>query len=138
LVLHLRRGLPFIPTSQPGRAQLLYLVFLWGYVFISFAHTLVKFTPYVMVIQLAITLHGLLCTALVLYESERTPAFATEKAVAIHSFSPLQTVVAGLVLAMVISVSGWGAKHALFGRGFAGYFYTDHIRFGSHNTNSER
>jgi hypothetical protein len=138
LVLHLRRGLLFIPTGPLGRAQLLFLVFLWGYIFISFAHTLVKFTPYVMAIQLAITLHGLLCTAFVLYASQRTPVLIPEKVESAHPFGALRVVAAGLLLAVVVSLSGWGVKRALFGAGDTGYFYMDHIRFGSHNTNNER
>ena len=44
LCLHLRRGMPLVPSTWLGKAQLLYLVFPWVQVMIDFTHTLPRFS----------------------------------------------------------------------------------------------
>ena len=136
LIRHERRPLTFVPESWQGRGQLLYLVFLWTFAFLSFTIEISGVLPMWFVTQWFITLHVLLCTWLML----AAPAV-------MHVPKPTETgfpwpirrvLLAGFLIAGAISCGGWGLKRALFGDTFAGYFNANHIRFGPDNTNDKK
>ncbi len=124
----------FVPENWLGRSQLLYLVFLWAFAFLSFAIEISGTLPGWFVTQWFITLHALLCTWLML----ASPVFAHVPQHATTNFAkPIRRVVsAGLLALLIISFSGWGLKRFLFAGTFAGYFNSNHVRFGPHNTNN--
>jgi hypothetical protein len=138
MMRHLRRPLHIVPADPLGRGQLLFVTFLWTFVFISFAHVIVEFSPFIMGVQLAITLQGILCVALMFYGSERGVTVIAQDAGATPLIGIPRLVAVGLVAAALTSVSGLCVKRALFGDAFAGFFYKDHIRFGPNNTNDQR
>lgn len=133
IIRHKRRPSAFIPESWLGRSQLLYLVFLWAFAFLSFAIEISGTLPGWFVTQWFITLHILLCTWLML----AAPVFEHVPQHAATNFArPIRRVAsAGLLALVIIAFSGWGLKRFLFADTFAGYFNSNHVRFGPHNTN---
>jgi hypothetical protein len=138
MIRHLRRPLRIVPADPLAGGQLLFVAFLWACIFISFAHVIVEFSPFIMGVQLAITLQGILCMALMFYGSERGVMPVGQEAGSIPLIGVARLVTVGLVAAALISVSGLCVKRALFGDAFAGFFYKDHIRFGPNNTNDQK
>ena len=66
-----------------------------------------------------------------------TPVFEHVPQHAATNFArPIRRVAsAGLLALVIIAFSGWGLKRFLFADTFAGYFNSNHVRFGPHNTN---
>ena len=136
LTRHRHRPLMFIPESCQGRGQLLYLVFLWAFAFLSFAIEISGVQPGWFVTQWFITLHAVLCTWLILAAPAVTRV--PEPAATNYQWPIGRVVLMGLLTAVAISFSGWGLKKAMFGDTFAGYFNANHIRFGPENTNDKK
>ncbi len=127
------RPLPVLPETALGRGQLLYLAFLCAMTFLSFAIEISGVQPQWFITQWVITLQAVLCTGLILATSTARPRRMPTQAVRVW---PLGRIAVAAVLVGVLSAfSGWALKRNLFGDTFAGYFNTDHIRFGSANTN---
>jgi hypothetical protein len=131
-----RRPLPFLPPSWLGRAQLLYLAFLWAFALISFTIAISRLQPRWFVIQWAITLHILACTWLLMVgpTSSRKPEIADPP----DPWPIRRLAMASVLIAATTAVSGWGLKRAMFGDSFAGAVNVNHIRFGSQNTNDQK
>ena len=124
-----------LPTLWRGRGQLLYLVFLWTFTFISFARDVTGFAAgHELIIQWLITMHAILCTLFVLWVANPVSVLLPNQSRSAQM--PVRMIVAsGLIALAVASIAGWGVKRKLFGDTFAGHFYMDHIRFGPTNTN---
>jgi len=138
LGLHLRRPLPLIPTSWMGKGQLFYLVFLWTVVSINFMDVLPRFTPIRLVTEWFMTIGAAACTVLLvigcfLREGRTMPGPAGGR----YNLWIRNLVLTGLAGAVLISFSGWALKRALYGDRTAGGI-ADQIRFGPHNTNTQR
>lgn len=136
LISHARRPLPFIPESGLGRGQLLYLVFLWAFGWMSFTIEISGLQPSWFVTQSAITLHVLLCTWLLLAGS-MVPR-ATAPAETAPEWPIGRTLLANLLVILVTTFGGWSLKRGLFGDRFAGSFNANHVRFGPDNTNDKK
>jgi hypothetical protein len=138
LVWHLRHPLPLIPTGWMGKGQLFYLVFLWTVVTINFMDVLPRFTPIRLVTEWFMTVSAAACTVLVvigcsLREGRTQPGPAEGR----YNLWIRNLVLGGLAGTLLICVSGWAVKRALYGDKVAGGI-SDQIRFGPNNTNTKR
>jgi hypothetical protein len=138
MLRHLREPLAFVPPGWLGRAQLLYLVFLWTIAFMSLTHVTPELEALEWSIQAAIMLHAIACTVLMLGSTQLPRAEQPRDTGPVYSWTVRKTVAAGLAAAVAVIALGWGVKRVLFADAFAPSFYTDHIRFGPNNTNSQR
>lgn len=139
LVIHLRRPVPLVPASWLGKAQLLYLVFLWTQIIIDFAYVLPQFTPIRLVTEWFMTINAAFCTVLAIKGSLAPPRRASELPVSDSSYMPWirRTVALGLLGAVITVFGCWGWKLALYGDA-AVPGATNHIRFGPQNTNDKK
>ena len=139
LIRHRRRPWALAPESAFGKGQILYLVFLGIFVTTSFAH-LEGFegSPISLTIQWLITSHGILLAALLLAWSDPDKLLQPEANGPTYRGRMARAAIVGLLAGALICSACWGIKRALFGDNFAGYFYTNHIRFGPNNTNDKR
>jgi hypothetical protein len=114
---HASSPLSLIPGTTIGKAQLLYLVFLWWVVVMNFDRAIVAFTPSRLVTEGVVSLNAVICTALVAILpagiAVKTLPWSTEADV---SGDLLWLGGLGLVVAAVAAVCFWGATHGLFGR----------------------
>jgi hypothetical protein len=139
LYLHLRRGLPLVPSTWLGKVQLLYLVYLWAQIIINFANTLPRFGDQRLVTEWFMTLNAAFCTILMAMGTFAQPDRNLEGVVGDSSYMPWirKTVAFGLLGAVVIVFASWGEKLVLYGN--LPVPYADvHIRFGPNNTNGKR
>jgi hypothetical protein len=115
--------LAFIPASALGRAQLLYLVFLWWMVIGNFERAVVAFAPQRLITEGVIFLNAVVCTLLVLTR-DTTPTYLPEP-----NWRRLlrATVIAGTLASVLSIVVNWGVTRAIYGDRFAGYA-AKHIR----------
>ncbi len=125
-----------IPTSAPGRGQLLFLVFQWALVIISSAHVLPEMTPFLFLVQWVIALQAVACTALVLNPPGAPPP--AEVGPVYAGGASRRMITAAALLGVLAIFGGWSVKRALYGDTFAAGFYMDHIRFGPNHTNDKR
>jgi hypothetical protein len=132
LIVHQRRPLPLIPTSDAGKAQLFYLVFLWWMVVGNFDRAVVGFAPQRLITEGVIHLNAVCCSLLVLLcvpvpiDPPVTPALAMPGA--------LRRVIGIGLLATVLSIAvDWAIVRAVWGNQFAGHAAL-HIRFGPNAT----
>jgi hypothetical protein len=132
LIVHQRRPLPVIPTSEAGKAQLLYLVFLWWMVAGNFERAVVGFAPQRLVTEGVIHLNAVICCLLVLLW---TPSpLAAPIPAAPPSLGLLRRVLAVGLLGTVLSIAAdWVIVRAVWGNQFAGHAAL-HIRFGPNAT----
>jgi hypothetical protein len=139
LYLHLRRGMPLVPSTWLGKAQLLFLVYLWSQVMINFTHTLPRFNQQRLVTEWFIAINASFCTILMAAGTFAQFSRRSEGRIADSSYLPWirRTVAAGLLGAVVVTFASWGLKLALFGYSPVPYS-TVHIRFGPDNTNDRR
>jgi len=122
----------------------LYLVFTWIITFMSCTREIAQFEPLEFVTQAFITMHAVLCTALMLGSAPET--VHPEAAVELPTLVPAslrKVVVLGLLTAVLSSLAGCTLKRMLFGDKVGGVkarggFYMDHIRFGPNNTNNTK
>jgi hypothetical protein len=160
LVMRRRRPLQLIPENFLGRGQLLYLAFTWLFTWISFTSEIADMAPVHFLVQWGITLNAFICTGLLFVVSGRhdVPTSVSGESVSGESLQiskgsavgsvanaadrpvrPIkQLVVAGLLALVMTSAGGWIWKRWLFGDQYTGYFPTNHIRFGSDNTNDKK
>jgi hypothetical protein len=139
LYLHLRRGMPLVPSTWLGKAQLLFLVYLWAQVMINFTHTLPRFNELRLVTEWFITINAAFCTVLMAAGTFAQPDRNMADEVADASYLPWirKAIVVGLLGAVLVVFACWGTKLALYS-GSAVPFSTVHIRFGPNNTNDKR
>jgi hypothetical protein len=139
LVLHLKRRLPLVPSTWLGKAQLLFIIYLWMQVVINFTDVLPRFGPTRLVTEWFITMNACFCTILmavgIFAQPDRTVAGDVDDG----SYLPWirKTVLFGLLGAVVIVFAGWGEKLLLYPNSYvpqSGMY----IRFGPNNTNNTR
>jgi hypothetical protein len=137
LYLHLRQRMALVPSTWQGRAQLLYLVYLWLQVMINFTHTLPRFNDRRLVTEWVITINAAICTILMgagTFARRQGDFKAVWKD---GSYMPWirKTVVLGGAAAVVSVFAAWGIKQTLFSDR-AVPFSAVHVRFGPNNTNT--
>lgn len=139
LFVHLRRGLALVPSTWLGKAQLLYLVYLWSQVFINFTHVLPRFTEQRLLTEWFIAVNAAACTVLMAAGTFKVAAVGPEAAPGDGSYAPWmrKTVAMGLVGATLAVFASWGTKLALYGDTPVPYSKV-HVRFGPENTNDQR
>jgi hypothetical protein len=131
MVCHRRRPLPIVPTTWLGKAQLLYLAFLWWMVIGNFERALVSFSPQRLATEGVIYLNAVICTVMILAAAKTKPDSAARPS---DSCRHLRIVTAAGIAGMIITVLlGWGIVRAMYGDQFAGYAGL-HIRFGPNAT----
>ena len=131
-MVHRRRPLPVLSGNWLGRAQLLYLVFLWVMVAGNFERALVSFAPQRLVTEGVIWFNAALCSVGIFLSA---PALERERSGVGFSWPRLlpKTIFVGLI-AMVLSVlADWGVTRALYGDQPAPHA-SKHIRFGPNAT----
>ncbi|MAF12543.1 hypothetical protein CMK11_19015 [Candidatus Poribacteria bacterium] len=126
---HLRSPLPFLPESALGRAQLLFLLFMWWIVVFNFERALTGFTPARIITEGAITWNAVACTVFVCLGATSVALVETSGAAAATSAA----VTAAVLGVVCVTVAGWTVAKGLFGSEHisdAGL----HIRFGPNRT----
>ena len=139
LYWHLKRGMALVPSTWMGRAQLLYLVFLWMQVMINFTHVLPRFSERRLVTEWVIALNAAVCTILMCSGTFSQPDRTAGAVAQDRSYAPWirTTVLGGAIGAVAIILSSWGIKQALFGERPVPNSAV-HIRFGPNNDNTTR
>jgi hypothetical protein len=139
LYLHLRRGLAMVPSTWLGKAQLLYLVFLWAQIIINFANTLPRFADQRLVTEWFMTINAAFCTILMVGGTVTHPRREIAAEIADGSYLPWirKTVAFGSLGAILIVFSCWGQKLILYGNKLVPYSDIQ-IRFGPNNTDDKR
>jgi len=139
LYLHLRRGMPLVPSTWLGKAQLLYLVYLWSQVMINFTHTLPRFNQLRLVTEWFMTINAAFCTILMAAGTFAQPNRNLVGEAVDGSYLPWirKTVALGLLGALLVGFASWGTKLALYGDSPVP-FSVVHVRFGPNNTNDKR
>jgi hypothetical protein len=132
LIVHQRRPLPFIPASDAGKAQLVYLVFLWWMVVGNFGRAVVAFAPQRLITEGVIHLNAVLCSMLVLF---CVPApFVSSAPAGAALTATLRRVLAFGLLGTVLSIAAdWAVVRSVWGNTFAGHAAL-HVRFGPNAT----
>ena len=132
LVCHLRRPIGMVPSTCLGRAQLLYLTFLWWVVIGNLAKAIVAFTPQRIVTEGTIFINALLCTVMALLWPRR---IETDKSAESPAYGPLirKTLIIGMAVTILAVVVDWGLVRLMYGDNFAGNAGL-HIRFGPNAT----
>ena len=132
LIVHQRRPLALIPNSNFGKAQLLYLVFLWWIVAGNFERALVAFAPQRLVTEGVIHLNAVMCSLLILL---CVPVPMAAPATGPAQPNRLLPQIAAFGLAGLILCVGadWAIVRAVWGNQFAGQA-SMHIRFGPNAT----
>jgi hypothetical protein len=132
LFVHLRRPLPLMPRSNQGKAQLLFLAFLWWMVVGNFERALVSFSPQRLVTEGVIHLNAAVCSLLALVcwvKPQRAPDMT--------DFPPrgwlTKLVALGIIGTALSIVADWAIVRAVWGNQFAGNAKW-HIRFGPNAT----
>ena len=132
LIVHQRRTLPLIPTSESGKAQLLYLVFLWWIVAGNFERALVAFAPQRLVTEGVIHLNAVMCSLLILL-CVPVPMAAPATGPALPNRLLPQIAAFGLAGLILCVGADWAIVRAVWGNQFAGQA-SMHIRFGPNAT----
>jgi hypothetical protein len=128
LFVHQQRPLPLVSASNSGKAQLLYLVFLWWMVAGNFERAVVGFAPQRLITEGVIHLNAVCCSLLVLLcvPAPFTPPASPALAMPIG----LRRVIGIGLLATILSIAAdWAIVRAVWGNQFAGHAAL-HIRFG--------
>lgn len=131
LVRHRREPLALLPVSALGRAQLLYLVFLWWVVVGNFERVVVAFAPQRLVTEGVIYLNAVICTGLVLWQGRA--AVAPMRVPVNWSLILRRTFAFGSLAAVLSVTADWALIRAIYGDRFAGQAAL-HIRFGPNAT----
>jgi hypothetical protein len=121
-----------IPTNDSGKAQLLFLVFLWWVVAGNFERAVVGFAPQRLITEGVIHLNAACCSLLVLL---CVPApFTLPASPALAMPGALRRVICIGLLATVLSIgTDWAIVRTVWGNQFAGHAAL-HIRFGPNAT----
>jgi hypothetical protein len=128
LIRHTRRPLEVIPTSWLGKAQWLYLVFLWIIVIGNFGKALVGWSPQRLVTEGVIHLNAVICTVGILLAAGRRYS-APETPFTGYGSLIRKTCLIGIVGGSLFVTVSWGITRALYGDTSAPYSKM-HIRFG--------
>lgn len=128
LASHLRRPLPIVPATWPGKGQMLFLALLWVMVLGNFMKALVAFAPQRLVTEGVIYVNALLCTLMVLLWARESRAPEIRP---LPDYAPLlrRALASGLAVLVLSTGLYWGIVRALYGSTFAGYAGS-HVRFG--------
>ena len=139
LYLHLKRGMPLVPSPWLGKAQLFYLVYLWTQVMINFTHTLPRFSETRLVTEWFMTINAAFCTVLMAVGTFAQSGRNMGSEAMDGSYQPWirKTVSFGLPCALAVVLFSWGGKLALFGDSPVPNSAV-HVRFGPGNTNDKR
>lgn len=139
LVLHLKRRLPLVPSTWLGKAQLLYVIYLWMQVVINFADVLPRFGPQRLVTEWFITMNACFCTILMAAGTFAQPDRNMPSEVVDRPYLPWirKAVLFGLLGAVVAVFAGWGEKMLLYPNSHVPGASVD-IRFGPNNTNDRK
>jgi len=139
LYLHLRRGMALVPSTWQGKAQLLFLIYLWMQVMINFTHTLPRFNQIRLVTDWVIAINAAICTILMGAGTFARPRLALKPLGEDFSYTPWirKTLAMGAVAAVVSVFAAWGVKQTLYGDSPVPNSAV-HIRFGPNNTNERR
>ncbi len=132
LFVHQRRPLPLIPSGATGKAQLLYLVFLWWMVAGNFERAVVGFTPQRLVTEGVIHFNAVICSLLVLL---CVPIPFSMSASTIPAMPGIlrRVLVIGLLGTLLSIAADWAIIRGVWGNEFAGHAAL-HIRFGPNAT----
>jgi hypothetical protein len=135
MICHRRRHLPIVPTICLGRAQLLYLAFLWWMVIGNFERALVSFSPQRLATEGVIYLNAVFCTVMTLLSAKPRPELAaqTPRGRRLHLRIATTAGIAGMILSVLLD---WGIVRAVYGDKFAGHAGL-HIRFGPNATGTK-
>jgi len=132
LAIHQRRPLPLVPIAHAGKAQLLYLVFLWWMVVGNFERAIVAFAPQRLVTEGVIHLNAVLCSLLVLLAPPASQTAPEPGEFPPRGFLPKLAAI-GLLAALLSVAVDWATVRAVWGDNFAGQA-SMHIRFGANAT----
>jgi hypothetical protein len=129
---HGRRRIALVPASPLGKAQLLFVAFLWCMVIGNLERALVGFAPQRLITEGVIHLNALLCTVLALAgtfkpEDHHLPP-ALRGPPRVRSLAAV-----GLAAAVFSVAADWAIVRAVYGDQFAGHASL-HIRFGPRAT----
>jgi hypothetical protein len=131
LIAHRRHPLPLIPSSDAGKAQLLFLVLLWWMVAGNFERAVVGFAPQRLITEGVIHLNAAICSLLVLLCVPAPYSLACSDG---PTAPTLRRVVGVGLMATVLSLAAdWGIVRAVWGNQHAGHSAL-HIRFGPNAT----
>ena len=136
LARHLRRPLALIPASPLGRAQWLFLVFLWWMVVGNFERALVGLTAQRLVTEGVIHVNAVCCTLLILLIPDAGRNFVPVEISRPH-FRMRRFVLLGTLCAVLSIVADWAIVRSLYGDRFAGYAGRA-IRFGPNATTAPK
>jgi len=125
---HQRRPLPFLPASWLGRAQWLYLAFLWVMVVGNFERALVSFAPQRLVTEGVIFLNAALCTVGIFLSAPAAERTSPETGFAWSRLLPKTAVMGSIAMALSV-LADWSVARAVFGDRQAPQA-SKHIRFG--------
>jgi hypothetical protein len=133
LAVHLTRPLAVLPASWLGRAQGLFLVFLWWMVVGNFERALVGFAPKRLVTEGVIHANAVLCTLLGLLGARPCDLLSDGLDPVPAAVRIRRTLAVGMLAAGLSILADWGIVRALYGDRFAGHAGL-HIRFGPRAT----
>ena len=139
LYLNFQRRLPWVPSTWLGKAQLLYVVYLWAQIIINFANTLPRFAPTRLVTEWFMTINAAFCTILVVTGTFAQPDRNVVGEVTDGPYMPWirKTLIYGVLGSVLIVFASWGEKLMLYGNSPVPGAAV-HIRFGPNNTNDKR
>ncbi len=124
---HRRNPIPLVPSSAAGKAQLLYIIFLWMMVIANFERAIVGFAPQRLITEGVIFLNAVLCSALVL-GGPPVRGFGAESGAA-YGVLLRRAAVVGMAALIAALFMQWGIVRAIYGNRFAGHG-GHHVRFG--------
>jgi hypothetical protein len=136
MVAHMKRPLAIVPTTWLGKAQLLYLLFLWWMVIANFEKALSGFAEQRLITEGTIFLNALVCTVMVARCSWRVREAPAEEytgyRAAVRRLAMIGPITAVLCIGLTFCVTHarWGSEVAKF-RGKA------KLRFGPHATSTD-
>lgn len=134
LIRHQRRPISFIPSSWMGKAQLLYLVFLWMMVAGNFDRAVVAFAPQRLITEGVIFLNATICSMILLSGVPvKVESIRKESETASLGLLIRKAVAVGLVVTALSTFAEWGITRAIYGNEQAGGGKRQ-IRFGSEAT----
>jgi hypothetical protein len=131
---HRREPLEFIPSSVEGRAQLIYLVFLWWVVIGNFERSVVAFAPTRLITEGVIFLNAAISMmVLLIVPIRRLEVADREVSDRLSLWTWRRTAVMSVALFLVSVVGSWAVMRAIYGDQVAGQIKRQ-IRFGAEST----
>ena len=131
---HRRRPFPLIPPQWQGKAQMLYLAFLWWMVVANLMKAIGGFAPQRLITEGVILINAVLCSLMALMCARKEATLPIQP---ITQFAPWirRAALVGLAGMGLFVVTCWGIIRALYSDRHAGDRYARlHIRFGPNAT----